>query len=152
MIWIRSKTGGPLQPILPNHHRALSFTLGGRPLTKPGMSFHMFRERFRDGWTFHVTGLTEEYTWEDYTADRPEDTAVILWIKPSGAMVFASIASNNPAAGDKVLSFGIPNGGPPKAANELEQQELQKEEAQAEADGEPEAEPDVITTDTKLDD
>ena len=112
----------------------------------------MFRERFRDGWTFHVTGLTEEYTWEDYTADRPEDTAVILWIKPSGAMVFASIASNNPAAGDKVLSFGIPNGGPPKAANELEQQELQKEEAQAEADGEPEAEPDVITTDTKLDD
>ncbi|TDH34235.1 sodium:proton antiporter [Pseudohoeflea suaedae] len=134
------------------NHRALSFTLGGRPLTKPGMSFHMFRERFRDGWTFHVTGLTEEYTWDAYTADRPEDNVVLLWIKPSGSMVFSSIASNNPAPGDKVLSFGIPNGGPPKAANEIEQRKLQEKEAQAEAEGEPESEPDVITTDTKLDD
>lgn len=133
------------------NHRALSFTLGGRPLTKPGMSFHTFRERFRDGWTFHVTGLTEEYGWDEYTEARPEDSAVILWIKPSSSIVFASIASSTPVAGDRVLSFGVPNGGPPKAATELEQ-ELQQEEAEAEAKGEAEADEDHIHTDTKLDD
>lgn len=133
------------------NHRALSFTLGGRPLTKPGMSFHNFRERFRDGWTFQVTGLTEEYDYDDYLADRPEETVVILWIRPSGNMVFASIAASKPAAGDHVMCFGVPNGGSSKAATELEQG-LQADEARAEAEGEAEADSAGIHTDTKLDD
>ena len=133
------------------NHRALSFTLGGRPLTKPGLSFHNFRERFRDGWTFQVTGLTEEYGYDDYKADRPEETAVILWIRPSGDIVFASIASANPVAGDHVLSFGLPNGSHEKESSELEQ-DLQADEARAEAQGEAESDKAAIHTDTKLDD
>jgi NhaP-type Na+/H+ or K+/H+ antiporter len=133
------------------NHRALSFTLGGRPLTKPGLSFHTIRERFRDGWTFQVTGLTEEYGYDTYMADRPEDAAILLWMRPSGDIVFASIASSKPVAGDHVLSFGKPNGGHNAEASELEQ-DLQAEEARAEAAGEAESDKAGIHTDTKLDD
>ena len=40
-------------------------------------------------WTFRVTGLTEEYTMEDWRAKRPE-ARLLAWIDESGEIHFVS--------------------------------------------------------------
>ncbi|WP_340161446.1 sodium:proton antiporter [uncultured Hoeflea sp.] len=88
--------------------QALSFTLGGRSLTKEPIGFLALREKLLKGWTFQLTRLTDEFTWEAYEKSRPEGALILLWIKPSGAIVFASTASNPPAQNDRILSFAMP--------------------------------------------
>ena len=88
--------------------QSLSFTLGGRSLTKEPVGFLELRERLLMGWTFQLTRLTEEFDWEDYEATRPEGALILLWIKPSGTIVFAATTANSPAPNDRVLSFAIP--------------------------------------------
>ena len=36
---------------------------------------------------------------------------VLLWIKPSGSLVFASTSSSTPSANDRILSFALPRDG-----------------------------------------
>lgn len=88
--------------------QALSFTLGGRPLTKTPVSFLDLRERLLQGWTFQLTRLTDEFNWEAYEASRPEGALILLWIKPSGTIVFASTAATSPGQNDRILSFAKP--------------------------------------------
>ena len=88
--------------------KALNFTLGGRSLTREPVSFHDLREKLLDGWTFQLTRLTDEYGWAAYETSRPDGALILLWIKPSGAIVFAATTSNTPAANDRILSFAIP--------------------------------------------
>nr|WP_255561455.1 sodium:proton antiporter [Pseudohoeflea sp. DP4N28-3] len=107
-------------------HRALSFTIGGRPLAKPGLTFQEFRERFNRGWTFQVTGLTEEFDYQDYRESRPDDTLVLLWFKASGAITFASIANGPPGPEDQILSFGEPPG---RTASEKAEERAEKRAA-----------------------
>ncbi|MCY0147841.1 cation:proton antiporter [Hoeflea sp. G2-23] len=91
--------------------QALSFTLGGRSLTKETVSFLDLREKLLKGWTFQLTRLTDEFGWEAYQAARTEGAMVLLWIKPSGALVFASTTTNSPGANDRILSFALPRDG-----------------------------------------
>ncbi|MGJ8573074.1 MAG: cation:proton antiporter [Hoeflea sp.] len=88
--------------------QALNFTLGGRSLTKEPVGFLDLREKLLKGWTFQLTRLSEEFDWEDYEASRPQGALVLMWIKPSGAIVFAATASNSPGEKDRVLSFAMP--------------------------------------------
>ncbi|OCW58555.1 cation:proton antiporter [Hoeflea olei] len=88
--------------------QSLSFTLGGRALTKEPVSFHDLREKLLQGWTFQLTRLTEEYGWDAYESSRPEGALILLWIKPSGAIVFAATTANTPGPNDRVLSFAMP--------------------------------------------
>ncbi|MEM5474384.1 sodium:proton antiporter [Hoeflea sp. AS60] len=88
--------------------QALSFTLGGRSLTKEPVSFLDLREKLLNGWTFQLTRLTDEFSWEDYEGSRPEGALILLWIKPSGSIVFASTAANSPGTNDRILSFALP--------------------------------------------
>jgi NhaP-type Na+/H+ or K+/H+ antiporter len=88
--------------------QALSFTLGGRSLTKEPVSFLDLREKLLQGWTFQLTRLTDEFSWEDYKATRPEGAMILLWVKPSGAISFATAASNSPGQNDRILSFAQP--------------------------------------------
>ena len=88
--------------------QSLSFTLGGRSLTKEPVSFLDLREKLLRGWTFQLTRLTEEFTWESYEASRPEGALILLWIKPSGTIVFAATASSSPGTNDRILSFAMP--------------------------------------------
>ena len=87
--------------------QALNFTLGGRPLTKEPAGFAFLRDKLLSGWTFQITRLTAEYGFDAYLNSRPEGAIVLLWIKPSGAIVFAS-AGGKPAEGDRILSFAVP--------------------------------------------
>jgi len=88
--------------------QALNFTLGGRSLTKEPVSFLDLRDRLLKGWTFQLTRLTDEFGWKDYEASRPEGALILLWIKPSSSIVFASTTSNSPGANDRILSFALP--------------------------------------------
>ncbi|MCO6407290.1 MULTISPECIES: cation:proton antiporter [Hoeflea] len=88
--------------------QALSFTLGGRSLTREPVSFLDLREKLLQGWTFQLTRLTDEFSWEDYKASRPDGAMILLWVKPSGAISFATAASNSPGQNDRILSFAQP--------------------------------------------
>tara|TARA_R110000787_G_scaffold89300_6_gene189114 strand:+ start:357 stop:2231 length:1875 start_codon:yes stop_codon:yes gene_type:complete len=88
--------------------QALSFTLGGRSLTREPVSFLDLREKLLQGWTFQLTRLTDEFSWEDYKASRPDGAIILLWVKPSGAISFATAASNSPGQNDRILSFAQP--------------------------------------------
>jgi hypothetical protein len=88
--------------------QALNFTLGGRPLTTEPVGFLELREKLLKGWTFQLTRLTDEFGWKAYEAARPEGAMILLWIKPSGTIIFASTRSNPPGANDRVLSFALP--------------------------------------------
>lgn len=89
--------------------QSLNFTLGGRSLTSDPVSFLDLRDRLLKGWTFQITRLTDEYGWDAYQASRPEGALILLWIKPSGTLVFAaSGATAKPGANDRILSFALP--------------------------------------------
>ncbi len=90
--------------------KSLSFTLGGRPLTRdPELRSVDFQlEHFR-GWGFQVTRITEEFSYQHYLDSRAEGARVLLWRKPSGKLVFrATTDKSNPEPGDLVISFAPP--------------------------------------------
>ncbi|MCI5074229.1 sodium:proton antiporter [Oricola sp.] len=89
--------------------RAMHFTIGGRQLFKPGLHFRELRRRHDMGWSFQSTRLTDEFTFEDYLESRPEDTRVILWRKPDGALIFhCNCNGSKPHPDDEILSFAPP--------------------------------------------
>ena len=88
--------------------KALSFTLGGRSLTREPVGFLDLREKLLNGWTFQLTRLTDEFGWKAYEDSRPEGALILLWIKPSGTIVFASSSATSPGQNDRILSFAMP--------------------------------------------
>ena len=87
--------------------RSMNFTIGGQPLFQPPKTFTELRDLVVDGWNFQATRLTEEFDYERFSASRPEGTHVILWIRPSGNLLFASNeGSGEPGEGDTIISFG----------------------------------------------
>jgi len=84
--------------------RDMPATLGGRTFGD-GKSYENFASRFRDGWTFVRTGLTEEYPLETYLAER-ENVEVVAILPKSGKMEFV-VGGEIPkaSAGDTVLAF-----------------------------------------------
>ena len=60
----------------------LPSSLGGRPFG-PEQTHAKLNQLVRDGWTFRVTRLTEEFTFEDWRAKRP-DTHLFARISPAG--------------------------------------------------------------------
>ncbi|MBW8635788.1 sodium:proton antiporter [Hoeflea sp. WL0058] len=85
---------------------AVTFTLGGRPLSDPPLTHHDLSMKELEGWDFRVTKLTEDFTIEDYRKSRSDENIVLLWIRSNGRLVFATTASAEPAANDRVLSYG----------------------------------------------
>lgn len=89
-----------------NHKRELHFTLGGRPLTKPGFEFSELNDNLRDGWSFNATTLTEEFTFDNFLKSREENSTILFWYKPGGNYVFSSLNPNTkPTTGCVILSF-----------------------------------------------
>ena len=84
---------------------SLNFTLGGRPLTEEGVDFRTLRERHWQGWTFQATKLTEEFDYDAYLNSRAEEAIVLLWVKPTGKLVFAAGATGTPSTDDRIISF-----------------------------------------------
>ena len=92
-----------------SNKRELHFTLGGRPLMRPGMSFNKLNDLTGEGWQITSSTLTKEFSHEDFVNSRPPESQILFWFKPGGAFQFAA---NNPNAvpGEDaiVVSFGPP--------------------------------------------
>jgi hypothetical protein len=89
-------------------HKLMHFTLGGRPLFKPGLEFSDLRLKTYQGWGFNATELSDSFDFEAFKASRPEGTHLLLWQKSGGDIVMASQANGQePESGDKIFSFGI---------------------------------------------
>ncbi len=92
-----------------NERQAVSFTIGGRSIFKPGRDYSELRKQMWMGWTFQCTTLSEEFNYEAYLASRGEDTAVLLWAGGNGSIVFGEGNHGQlPTAGDTILAFGPP--------------------------------------------
>ncbi|MHA7882912.1 cation:proton antiporter [Nitratireductor rhodophyticola] len=102
---------------------SLNFTLGGRPLTEDGVDFRALRERHWQGWTFQATKLSDEFDYDAYLKSRAEETIVLLWVKPSGKIVFAAGATGTPSVDDRVVSFTPARDRRAAASNETASQE-----------------------------
>ncbi|MCC0029990.1 MAG: sodium:proton antiporter [Brucellaceae bacterium] len=108
-----------------SERQALNFTLGGRPLSKPGLTYEDLATAMFRGWAFQVTKLTESFTHEEFLANRNEEAVTLFWIRPSGGIVFASTAASGsaPDKGDTIVSFG-----PPRPAGQARQAEARARE------------------------
>ncbi|MEN3794616.1 sodium:proton antiporter [Fulvimarina sp. MAC3] len=92
-----------------SERRSMNFTIGGLPLFQPGKTYNELVEMVDNGWVFQSTRLTEEFDYDDFHEERPPETQVILWIKPSGAIIFATVeGAGDPVTGDRLISFTPP--------------------------------------------
>ncbi|EAU41888.1 Na(+):H(+) antiporter [Fulvimarina pelagi HTCC2506] len=99
-----------------SERRSMNFTIGGLPLFQPGKTYNELNEMIEKGWVFQSTRLTEEFDYADFRDARPPETQMILWIKPSGAIVFSTLEGiSDPVSGDRIISFV-----PPRLAREKE--------------------------------
>ncbi|MFZ1813911.1 MAG: sodium:proton antiporter [Rhizobiaceae bacterium] len=102
----------------PSRHD-LHFTLGGRPLMKPGMALADLEFRLATGWAFVSSKISAEFSWADYIESRPPQTIPILWVNPSGEVRFVSTHSQpKPSPGSSVISFGPRHDRDPQARTE----------------------------------
>jgi len=84
--------------------RDMPATLGGRTFGD-GKSFESFASRFREGWTFVRTNLSEEYPLERYLEER-DHVEVIAILSKSGNMELVTNGDiPKTSAGDVVLAF-----------------------------------------------
>jgi NhaP-type Na+/H+ or K+/H+ antiporter len=92
--------------------KAFNFTLGGRPLFRQPRELSDLRTELWRGWSFSVTKLTEEYSFKHYMEARPDNTALLLWVKPNENIVFRmENRETEPGPGDTLLAFGPPGTG-----------------------------------------
>jgi hypothetical protein len=84
-------------------------TLGGRKFG-PEETHAGLRQLVRDGWTFRITRLTEEFTFEDWRTARP-DARVVARIAPNGAIKLIRKDEEVGGAPDvRVMALRPPNG------------------------------------------
>ena len=69
-----------------NARHQLPRTLGGKKFG-PDLTFADWNKLVREGWTFNITGLTDEFSLEDWRAGRP-DAHLIGRIDAKGALKF----------------------------------------------------------------
>jgi len=87
----------------------VSSTVRGRTLFGSGRSYDDLMKLFDEGWTFQRTRLTEEYTLDDYLANRSEGAEMLVVVNTSGALVFSTLSERAVAEpGDTVVSFAPP--------------------------------------------
>ena len=86
--------------------RDMPSTLGGRTFGD-GKSYESFASRYREGWRFVRTNLSDEYSFERYLEERP-NVEVVGVIRASGAVQFVSDGKEpEMTSGDRVLAFAL---------------------------------------------
>ena len=82
----------------------LPATLGGRPFG-PDSTFLEFERMLRDGWTFRVTRLSEEFGIAEWRAKRP-DAHLVAQISPSGEITLIRSESEVSSTPDtRIVAF-----------------------------------------------
>ncbi|RME65164.1 MAG: sodium:proton antiporter, partial [Alphaproteobacteria bacterium] len=96
---------------------ALSHTVRGQTLFKSGMDLAELQRRHFAGWSFQRTKLSDKFGFEDYLAQRPEGSEILVVVKKNKALSFATAAARPKVeAGDIVIAYA-----PPTAADKTEQ-------------------------------
>ncbi len=91
-----------------NARHQLPATLGGKALGVDA-TFAEMETMFRQGWTFRTTRLTEEFSFEDWRAERPE-ARLVARISAKGEIRLVSRDGDvKPAPDVRVLSFRPPD-------------------------------------------
>ncbi len=86
---------------------SLPETITGRVLAE-GMSYDAFSSRYREGWVFRKTDLSEEFTLDNFRETRPE-SIILAVIKPSGTVRFLhKDHAVKIEKTDALISFGPP--------------------------------------------
>ncbi|ABA57043.1 cation:proton antiporter [Nitrosococcus oceani] len=78
----------------------------GRIAFDENTQYEDFMRHYYHGWEFRSTQLTEEYTYEDYLQDRPQELILIAVVTKNGQLTFYPLAGlNPPETGDTIISF-----------------------------------------------
>lgn len=89
-----------------HENRALSFTVGGRRLFSKPIKAEDAVEKLRNGYSFQTTQITQEFSFDDYLAQRGDESLVVCVVNEKGSLSFAtSSAFPEGKAGDRVISF-----------------------------------------------
>ena len=87
--------------------KALSFTIGGGSLFDPPKDYGELRRAMWSGHVFHSTRLTEQFDYERFRAERPDEIEVVLWIAENEDIVIPGGDEETvPGPGDRLLTFG----------------------------------------------
>ncbi|PVA08101.1 cation:proton antiporter [Thalassorhabdomicrobium marinisediminis] len=92
-----------------NRRHQLPATLGGRPLGLQA-TYNELGQLLREGWTFRITRLSEEFTFEDWRAKRPEARALGLLSEDGELKLYSKDSHMKPEPGMQVVAFRPPNG------------------------------------------
>jgi len=85
---------------------AINFTARGRTLSTRGRSFDALTRDWWSGWRFRSTTLSDEYTFENYMADRGEGIDVLLSRRADGTLDMLNPTQKSKLEGATLLSFG----------------------------------------------
>ncbi|QDY71092.1 cation:proton antiporter [Qingshengfaniella alkalisoli] len=90
---------------------AMPTTIGGRGLLTTEGGIDGLDRLLRQGWAVQKTRLSEEYDFERFKSDRPENTRIVLSLGAGGDLKFATDDVDiKPAPGDTIFSFAPPTG------------------------------------------
>jgi hypothetical protein len=90
--------------------RSMSQSVRGRRFLHTGFGFNDMSVHFFNGWRFSSVRLTEQYSLEDWKAQREGDAVPIAYLDSSRHLHFnAHGIVFEPVAGDILIFFGIPS-------------------------------------------
>jgi NhaP-type Na+/H+ or K+/H+ antiporter len=84
--------------------KGITAALRGQRAFSDGALYEELLQRYFEGWRFQKTGLTSEYTFEDYLAKIDDDLFAALVVRQAGGLVF-DLGRYKPDAGDVVVNF-----------------------------------------------
>ncbi|RDW22334.1 sodium:proton exchanger [Oceanobacillus arenosus] len=83
--------------------------VGGRILFDKKFNLQDLLQKLDDGYVFRQTTLTEQFSHEQYVAEKDDETVFLYLIKPSGQLKFYSEEMRTvPSTGDKIISLTPP--------------------------------------------
>ena len=84
----------------------ITYTARGRILNTKGRTSDRLTRDWWSGWRFRSTGLSEEFTIDDYLAERGEEAIIIMAKRPDGGLDFLTPDRKTKYEGSILLSFG----------------------------------------------
>ncbi len=104
----------------------LSHTLRGQTLFKSGSDLAVLQRRHFDGWNFQRTRLSEKFSFDDYLAQRPDESEILFVMRKNKALSFSTSAARpRVEAGDVVVAYA-----PPSADTKTEQKPTRQDKPQ----------------------
>ncbi len=85
---------------------SITFTARGRILNTKGRTSDRLTRDWWSGWRFRSTRLGDEYTMEDFLAERGEETIILMAKRPDGNLDFLTPERKSKVEGTVLLSFG----------------------------------------------